>query len=101
MNSPTNTASGRSAIIALSGSTYTSDLDDRTFGRNAAGPDHELRQDGKAVHLIALMSCEMGKPTTLVINLMVLGVDYTTRTTTPVLLIETLPPRTCPSRDPS
>lgn len=90
MNSLSDTTTGHYAVLTLSGSIYTLDLDARTFGRDAATPDHDLRRDGDDVHLIAVISCEVGEPMTLVIDLNVPGVDYTTRTTTPAVLIREL-----------
>jgi len=91
MRSLSDTSAGRFAVLTLSGSIYTLDLDQRVFERDAASPDHDLRRDGDAVHLIAVISCEVGEPMRLVIDLNVPGVDYTTRTTTPVVLIQLLP----------
>ena len=91
MRSLSDTSAGRFAVLTHSGSIYTLDLDQRVFERDAASPDHDLRRDGDAVHLIAVISCEVGEPMRLVIDLNVPGVDYTTRTTTPVVLIQLLP----------
>ena len=99
MRSLSDASAGRFAVLALSGSIYTLDLDQRVFERDAASPDHDLRRDGDAVHLMAVISCKVGEPMSLVIDLNVPGVDYTTRTTTPVVLIETLSPVSDASKD--
>ena len=99
MRSLSDTSVGRFAVLTLSGSIYTLDLDQRVFERDAASPEHDLRRDGDAVHLMAVISCEVGEPMRLVIDLNVPGVDYTTRTTTPVVLIETLSPLSDASKD--
>ena len=48
---------------------------------------------------MAVISCKVGEPMSLVIDLNVPGVDYTTRTTTPVVLIETMSPLSDASKD--
>ena len=99
MRSLSDTTAGRFAVLTLSGSIYTLDLDERVFERDAASPDYDLRRDGDAVHLIAVISCELGEPMRLVIDLNAPGVDYATRTTTPVVRIETLSPVSDASKD--
>lgn len=91
MRSLSDTTAGRFAVLTQSGSIYTLDMDERVFERDVASPEHDLRRDGDLVHLMAMISCEVGEPMKLVIDLNVPGVDYTTRTTTPVVLIQLLP----------
>jgi len=90
MKSLSDASTGRYAVLTLSGSIYTLNLDERVFGRDSASPDHDLRCDGDDVHLMAVIHCEVGEPMTLVIDLKIPGIDYTTRTTTPVVLIQPL-----------
>ena len=99
MRSLSDTSVGRFAVLTLSSSIYTLDLNQRVFERDAASPDHDLRRDGDTGHLIAVISCEVGKPMRLAIDLNVPGVDYNTLTTTPVVLIETLSPVSDASED--
>ena len=48
---------------------------------------------------MAVISCEVGEPLKLVVDLKIPGVDYTTRMTTPVVLIEALSPLSQVSKD--
>jgi len=90
MRSLTDISTGCFAVLTLSGSIYTVDFDRRVFQRGTDSPEHDLRRDGDAIRLIALISCEVGEPMKLLIDLDIPGVDYTSRTTTPVVLIQQL-----------
>jgi hypothetical protein len=87
LRSLTDISTGCFAVLTLSGSIYTVDFDRRVFQRGTASPDHDLRRDGDSIRLIALISCEVGESMKLTIDLDIPGVDYTSRTITPVVLI--------------
>ena len=59
----------------------------RTFKDDPRDPNTVLRQDRETVRLIALMSCEIGIPMCLVIDLNACDVFGMTRNTTPLVII--------------
>lgn len=97
-DSLTDDARGHYLVTTESGSRYWLDLDARLL-RRVTGPTFtetlRLRRDGDDVDLIEIVTCALGEPKVVVINLNVPGVWFTTRETTTVLSIKRIadPPR--------
>ena len=87
MDQLTDSSTGCYAIVTASGSTFYLDMDARTFEREPGEPDLVLRRDRETVRLVALTSCEIGMPMSLVIDLHARNVFATTRITMPVIII--------------
>ena len=89
MKSLMDVARGTYRVSTLSGTTYIIDLDAQLMCR---APDSEsaLREDGDFVDLVAVIECSIGRPMTMLINLLVPGVECTIRRSTMVVAIESL-----------
>ena len=97
-NALTDDARGRYFVRTVSGSRYWLDLDARFLRRvasTALADALSLRRDGDDVALLEIVTCELGEPMVVLINLHVPGVWLTTRETTRVVSIEriTEPPQ--------
>ncbi|WP_157509701.1 hypothetical protein [Leifsonia sp. Root4] len=87
-------ATGRYVVTTVSGSRYRFDLDVREVRRDPGSPlagAPALRRDGESVDLLEIVSCTLGEPLVVLINLAVPGVWLTTRESTAVASIERVP----------
>jgi hypothetical protein len=92
----TNGSRGLWSVETLSGSNYLLDLDSRVILRQAdpsSEDDGTLRRDGDPIRLVRLLNCEVGNNMSLVVDLNVPGVLWTTRISTTVLRIEGVDPQ--------
>lgn len=94
MRSLLDSNTGCFLVATESGSRYRLDLDRRSLTRTpGTGADTplRLRGDGEPVVLVEILSCEVGAPMLLLIDLGVPGVVVTSRESTPVVRIDQLP----------
>ena len=94
MKSLTDEATGCYVVTTESGTRYWLDLTRRQLQRvpSPAFPGMlGLRRDGEDVDLIEVVRCVLGYPMVLLINLWVPGVWCTTRESTPVVRIDSVP----------
>lgn len=80
--------------ITTAASTYLIDLDRMVLRRIPRSQDPNgalLRRDDELITLIGITECTVGRPMQLDIDLHVLGVEFTTRGSTPVVSIERVP----------
>ena len=80
--------------VTTTSSTHIIDLDRYVIRREprTVDPGAELlRRDDELVDLLAVEECTVGRPMILHLDLHVVGVSYTTRSTTPVVSIERVP----------
>ena len=76
--------------VATAASTYEIDLDRMVLRRDPRTEDTDgalLRRDDELITLVAVIECTVGHPMELLIDLHVVGVEFTTRHSTPVLTI--------------
>ncbi|TFC16539.1 hypothetical protein [Cryobacterium glucosi] len=94
VDSLTDDATGCYVVTTQSASRYWLDLDRRLLRRvpSPSFPDRlQLRRDGEDIDLLEVVRCRVGRPLVLLINLNVPGVWLTTRESTPVTRIESVP----------
>ncbi|WP_104170015.1 hypothetical protein [Cryobacterium sp. M23] len=94
MDTLTDDATGCYVVTTASATRYWLDLDRRLL-RRVTSPGvqspHRLRQDGDDIDLLEVVQCHIGRPMVLLINLNVPGVWLTTRESTPVVRIDSVP----------
>ena len=94
MDSLTDDATGCYVVTTASATRYWLDLDRRLLRRVTSPGVHaplRLRQDGDDIDLLEVVQCHIGRPMVLLINLNVPGVWLTTRESTPVVRIDSVP----------
>ena len=80
--------------VVTTDSSYLVDLDRMVIRRVPRTEDVDgslLRRDDELVTLLQTVECSVGAPMLLLVDLHVLGVPFTTRTTTPVTSIDRVP----------
>ncbi|TFD65485.1 hypothetical protein E3T41_01520 [Cryobacterium sp. Hh38] len=90
-NALTDADRGRYLVTTASATCYSLDLDARVLRRVASAMFNDtlsLRRDGDDVDLLEIVTCCVGNPMVVLINLHVPGVWLTTRETTRVVSIE-------------
>ena len=94
MDTLTDDATGCYVVTTASATRYWLDLDRRLL-RRVTSPGVQsplrLRQDGDDIDLLEVVQCHIGRPRVLLINLNVPGVWLTTRESTPVVRIDSVP----------
>jgi hypothetical protein len=96
MNELLDDATGVYVVTTESDSKYWLDLDQRLVRRVTSlfSPETlQLREDGHLVDLLEIITCRLGQPILLMINLNVPNVWLTTRESTPVVRIDAVPAR--------
>ena len=76
--------------VATATSTYEIDLDRMVLRRDPRTEDADgalLRRDDELITLVSVLDCTVGHPMELLIDLHVVGVEFTARHSTPVLTI--------------
>lgn len=81
---------GTFAVVTASGTIYILNPQERWVQRQSTNPDGQLRKDGDRTPLICLVSCEVGAPLFMFLDILRDGVTVTKRVSTPVVLIEKL-----------
>lgn len=80
--------------VTTTASTHLIDLDRMVIRRQPRTVDPQaelLRRDDELIELLAVGECTVGKPMVLHVDLHIVGVSYTTRTSAPVVSIERVP----------
>ena len=80
--------------VTTADSSYLIDLDRMVIRRAPRSEDVDgalLRRDDELVTLLHIFQCSVGQSMQLLVDLHVLGIPYTARTTTPVKTIDRIP----------